>query len=355
MASQNSMTSWSIYDVNSAKEDVFSISNELPPFELGFPDEGHNIYDLQSMSLYQHPSGFEPFSLMDIISKDPFYSSLDIVPSYNQCFLPGYSTTYTPVDDFLNVYGNNNGFSYQNEDMSKVNTCGLAVQNPPLLITYTDDENMGSIMNTNMMQDNHDVKVGEMVTLRGPRTMEKEHGENGNGDYSYTSKTMLSRETISQYFYMPITKAAKELNVGLTLLKKRCRELGIRRWPHRKLMSLQTLINNVQQLGEDADETAKEKMREAIMLLEKERKKMEEIPDLKLENNTKRLRQACFKANYKKRRTMGVMASPQTSVTGPPQKSMSSCSSSCSINPAGYGALDGDDEQEEMKSVLFLD
>jgi hypothetical protein len=56
----------------------------------------------------------------------------------------------------------------------------------------------------------------------------------------------LSRNTISQYFYMPICQAAKELNVGLTLLKKRCRELGIRRWPHRKLISLQTLINNVQ-------------------------------------------------------------------------------------------------------------
>lgn len=60
------------------------------------------------------------------------------------------------------------------------------------------------------------------------------------------SSKLLSRETISQYFYMPITKAAKELNVGLTLLKKRCRELNIRRWPHRKLMSLQTLIKNVQ-------------------------------------------------------------------------------------------------------------
>lgn len=59
------------------------------------------------------------------------------------------------------------------------------------------------------------------------------------------STRMLSRENISKYFYMPITQAAKELNIGLTLLKKRCRELGIRRWPHRKLMSLQTLIKNV--------------------------------------------------------------------------------------------------------------
>lgn len=63
--------------------------------------------------------------------------------------------------------------------------------------------------------------------------------------YNNTAK-MLSWKVISQYFYMPITQAANELNVGLTLLKKRCRELGIRRWPHRKLMSLQTLIKNVQ-------------------------------------------------------------------------------------------------------------
>lgn len=60
------------------------------------------------------------------------------------------------------------------------------------------------------------------------------------------SARMLTKETISEYFYMPISQAARELNVGLTHLKKRCRDLGIQRWPHRKLMSLQTLIKNVQ-------------------------------------------------------------------------------------------------------------
>lgn len=51
---------------------------------------------------------------------------------------------------------------------------------------------------------------------------------------------------IKRYFYMPITQAAKEMNVGLTILKKRCRELGIPRWPHRKMKSLRSLIRNVQ-------------------------------------------------------------------------------------------------------------
>ena len=39
---------------------------------------------------------------------------------------------------------------------------------------------------------------------------------------------MLSKETIPQYFYMPITQAAKEPSLGLAPLKKECREPDIR-------------------------------------------------------------------------------------------------------------------------------
>lgn len=55
----------------------------------------------------------------------------------------------------------------------------------------------------------------------------------------------LELSEIKKFFDRPIMKAAKELNVGLTVLKKRCRELGIYRWPHRKLKSLNSLINNL--------------------------------------------------------------------------------------------------------------
>ncbi|RHN63666.1 putative transcription factor Nin-like family [Medicago truncatula] len=113
----------------------------------------------------------------------------------------------------------------------------------------------------------------------------------------------LSRKIISQYFYMPITQAARELNVGLTHLKKRCRELGIRRWPHRKLMSLQTLINNIQELGKEDGLRSDEKFMD-IEKLEEEMKLVEEMPDMQLQDHTKRLRQHCFKANYKKRKLM---------------------------------------------------
>lgn len=55
----------------------------------------------------------------------------------------------------------------------------------------------------------------------------------------------LEMEEIRKHFDKPITKAAKEMKVGLTVLKKRCRELSIMRWPHRKIKSLKSLIRNV--------------------------------------------------------------------------------------------------------------
>ncbi|XP_044485598.1 protein RKD2-like, partial [Mangifera indica] len=144
------------------------------------------------------------------------------------------------------------------------------------------------------------------------------------------SPKTLSIETISKYFYMPIKKAAKELNVGLTTLKKRCRELGIRRWPHRKLTSLQTLIKN----GNEG------KLNEAIEVLEKEKKMMEEMPDLQMEEKTKRLRQTCFKANYKKRKVMvmGMMDSVQDSCSG-----------------SGGSMYENNQEEDEELRALFSD
>ncbi|XP_039115447.1 protein RKD1-like [Dioscorea cayenensis subsp. rotundata] len=123
---------------------------------------------------------------------------------------------------------------------------------------------------------------------------------------SVKDEKVITFEDVSRYFYMPITQAAKELNVGLTLLKKKCRELGIPRWPHRKMKSLQTLIKNVQELGREEGNVGEEQLRSALDILEQEKKMMEKEPGLQLEEKTKRLRQACFKANYKKRRLMAL-------------------------------------------------
>ncbi|XVE58351.1 hypothetical protein DITRI_Ditri04bG0163100 [Diplodiscus trichospermus] len=103
----------------------------------------------------------------------------------------------------------------------------------------------------------------------------------------------LELEEIQKYFDYPISQAAEEMNVGLTVLKKRCRELNIMRWPHRKIKSLKSLINNVKELG----------LTDEIVMLEEHQRMLEKLPDMELTERTKKLRQACFKANYKKRRS----------------------------------------------------
>lgn len=65
----------------------------------------------------------------------------------------------------------------------------------------------------------------------------------------------------------------------------------------------------MQELGKEEGIGAEEKLREAIDILELEKNMLEEIPDMQLEEKTKRLRQACFKANYKKRKLMGMVES----------------------------------------------
>ncbi|XP_020700072.1 protein RKD2-like [Dendrobium catenatum] len=111
----------------------------------------------------------------------------------------------------------------------------------------------------------------------------------------------IELEEIRAYFHMPITKAAMEMNIGLTVLKKRCRDLGITRWPHRKLKSLNTLISNIQEVGKCSSDL---NIKEELKSLEEHRKLMEENPEIQLTEETKKLRQACFKANYKRRVAM---------------------------------------------------
>ncbi|CAN6705867.1 unnamed protein product [Malus baccata var. baccata] len=112
--------------------------------------------------------------------------------------------------------------------------------------------------------------------------------------------TPLELDEIQKYFDVPITQAAKELKVGLTVLKRRCRELNIMRWPHRKIKSLNALIENVKGMGLTND----------VMMLEEHRRLLEEMPDKELPERAKRLRQACFKTNYKKKRALCLTALP---------------------------------------------
>ncbi|QDZ21648.1 RWP-RK domain-containing protein [Chloropicon primus] len=59
----------------------------------------------------------------------------------------------------------------------------------------------------------------------------------------YVSKVRgLSKKEISSHFHLPIIVAAKKLRVCVTALKSRCRQLGISRWPYRKVKKVDSVI-----------------------------------------------------------------------------------------------------------------
>ncbi|XP_077229798.1 protein RKD1-like [Tasmannia lanceolata] len=138
---------------------------------------------------------------------------------------------------------------------------------------------------------------------RCSRDEEKTMDGNCNGR---SRSNPIEFDEISRYFYVPITQAAKQMNIGLTVLKKRCRELGIKRWPHRKMKSLKSLIHNFQELGSSCGHSGDIRLIREIERLEEQKRLMEKLPEMQLTEDTKKLRQACFKANYKKRRMVAI-------------------------------------------------
>lgn len=49
----------------------------------------------------------------------------------------------------------------------------------------------------------------------------------------------VSYEDLKNHFHTPAVEAARELNICVTALKKICRDMGITRWPYRRIASLQ--------------------------------------------------------------------------------------------------------------------
>lgn len=121
-----------------------------------------------------------------------------------------------------------------------------------------------------------------------------------------TSKDIarLALEDLAKYFDVPIVEASKCLNVGVTVLKKKCRELGIPRWPHRKIKSLDSLIRDLQEEGaqwQEEDKAAAYAVAKRRMMLEMEKENIERKPFIELQRETKQFRQDIFKRRHKAR------------------------------------------------------
>jgi len=120
------------------------------------------------------------------------------------------------------------------------------------------------------------------------------------------STAQIRREDLAACFHMPSELACRELGIGLTVLKRQCRKFGIKRWPFRKLKSLDRLITNVQS-GMPPGGGENRTYAKSVAELEDQKRKMECCLTLELDNDTKRLQQAYSKATHKMKRLASRM------------------------------------------------
>ena len=137
-------------------------------------------------------------------------------------------------------------------------------------------------------------------------------GENEDGDgggvgggppvrrRSMRSAANITQEELSSCFHLPSEAACRRLGIGLTVLKRQCRKFGIKRWPFRKMKSLDRLITNVQAGISPGDQNRT--LVKSVEELEEQKQRMQECHELDLDDDTKRLQQAYSKANHKARR-----------------------------------------------------
>ena len=135
-------------------------------------------------------------------------------------------------------------------------------------------------------------------------------GENRDGDgggdgppvrrRSVRSAANITQEELSSCFHLPSEAACRRLGIGLTVLKRQCRKFGIKRWPFRKMKSLDRLITNVQAGISPGDQNRT--LVKSVAELEEQKQRMQECHELDLDDDTKRLQQAYSKANHKARR-----------------------------------------------------
>lgn len=127
----------------------------------------------------------------------------------------------------------------------------------------------------------------------------------------------IGLEDLTKYFDLPIAEASKKLKVGLTVLKRKCREFGIPRWPHRKIKSLDGLIRDLQEEAtyqQEKSEAAAMAVTKRQKMLEKEKETIERKPFMEIQTETKKFRQDIFKRRHKARALKNQSSSTSSSV-----------------------------------------
>lgn len=74
-------------------------------------------------------------------------------------------------------------------------------------------------------------------------------------------------DVLQNHFHLPMAQVAKKFDVCLTFFKKICRQHGIKRWPYRKLKSLEKKITTIKERVEDRAQANLSKLNDQLTQL----------------------------------------------------------------------------------------
>ncbi|GMQ01289.1 hypothetical protein CsSME_00047976 [Camellia sinensis var. sinensis] len=146
-------------------------------------------------------------------------------------------------------YQNNHITHFEFKDFQDIRGGDMGFWDFNILSFYDDIVMDTKVEIMNSSSDHHLESVGGSLASNNEvqkfAAIEREQVKRQSSGNGRSKCAALELDEIQKYFDVPITRAAKELKVGLTVLKKSCRELNIMRWPHRKIKSLRALVDNV--------------------------------------------------------------------------------------------------------------
>ena len=116
-----------------------------------------------------------------------------------------------------------------------------------------------------------------------PKSADKDKGGRPAKRRPLRSASEITQEELSSCFHLPSEAACRKLGIGLTVLKRQCRKFGIKRWPFRKMKSLDRLITNVQAGISPGDQNRT--LVKSVEELEEQKRRMEECQVLDLDEN----------------------------------------------------------------------
>ncbi|CAK9317330.1 unnamed protein product [Citrullus colocynthis] len=185
----------------------------------------HAILEETFSSLSTNSSSFTEYKMFDLSKKSTEEVKRFMMQHYLNQMIDEYSALPEPLSDFYDVLCI--GLDWNDDDTPTLYPQPLSLYPEGEEEFYKEEE--GKENQIQMEQQPHQPPElgGRRRVLQTPLARQRQRAGR------------MTVNDLKEYLHLPISEAAKKMNLCLTVVKKICRRSGLRRWPYRKVKSYQ--------------------------------------------------------------------------------------------------------------------